>query len=378
MLVEIGNFSVNPDDKAFFTRAISPKVYEKSFSIEDRLRVSFDGSSGGKVRLSAVHPVAGAAHYQITPVGLGAAAWYSIEYNISSDLVANLGQIVPCLDASSQQSATIFAVLRLIYKDGKTADASSLQIELQRDRHPQSFPISFGDFPENTHSELDRAVLIFFIEARNIDINIYGLTVQGVKAHDSSFPVSQVEVLRKAGKEKGSAVLHRAITPDTVEPFSGMFTERQQISDGIFLDFEAGKGREVQVGSTHSTVVLDFDRLIEAQWRTLEFSFTGVENTGSIAAFIHVSSKAGGTPCPIGVKILLREYFEDDVWRDTELQDRLTICGEGGNAQAFFDLSPVVTDSRQRHNFGIFVFLPPDTGRLELTGIEAFVVDCLN
>ncbi|WP_141921392.1 hypothetical protein [Halopolyspora algeriensis] len=118
--------------------------------------------------------------YRITPVGMGAIHWLAIEQELDVSNVRALGEITSVLDAAAPQSASLFALLRLGLPAGGHVDASSGQIELRGERCCESLPIDLHDLPQGALGKATSAKLILLFEARDVDIDFYGLEVRGI------------------------------------------------------------------------------------------------------------------------------------------------------------------------------------------------------
>ncbi len=375
MLEVIESIEIDPENRDFVSLTRAERIHDFGFEISKGLRVSFEPNVGGKVALSAVNPEISAPHYRIRPIKMGAANWYSMEYDIAGKHLDNIGQIVPTLDAASPQSVTLFALLRIFYKDGRSEDVSSLQVELRRNRMAQAFPISLRDLPTLAHGEITTARLIFFIEARDVVLDVYGLTVTSVRTAKAHYGLEQVRRMRGVHAASPSPSLKRQrLDVDAEALWTGETSEHRPITPEVFLDFQPGEGRRMTVARQGGMLAVDFSETASGDWRNLEFRFEDVHNTGSITVLLYAKGKTGaGKPLEAG--LVLREYDEDMVWEDTSIPVTLTLLAEEGGQLRRIDLSPLLSDKRNVHCFGIMMFLPPETEVLQIEEMDAFVFD---
>lgn len=374
MLEVIAKIDIDPTNWDLTSLTQDERIHSSGFQIASGLRVNFDPDSGGKIAFSAVCPEISSPHYRIKPIEMGAALWYSLEYDIAGEHLHNVGQIIPTLDASSSQSTTLFSLLRIFYNDGRSEDISSLQVEIRRNRTNQTFPISLDDLSSLSRGEIRAARLIFFIEARNVPLDIYGLTIISVPTVKLPYRINQIKRMRDA-HAAGVPSIKRGHLDANVEPLStGRCLEHRQISPGVFLDFQPGDDRHITVTRQAEKLLLDFSEASSGGWRSLEFRFEEVRNTGSISALVFAK---GGAMAKYGLEagLVLREYDANFLWEDTPLPVSLTLFSEERSELRLFDLSPLLSDKRDLHHFGIMVFLPQEAGMLEVEEMDVFVFD---
>lgn len=374
MLEMIENIEIDPRNWEFVSLVHSERIYESGFVVNDKLLISFDNKSGGKVALSAIKPEISAPHYHIRPIDMGAAQWYSIECDISKESLDQVGQLVPCLDAASAQSVSLFALLRIFYEDGRSEDISSLQVELRRSRTQQAFPISLGDIPSLSHAQIAAARLIFFIEARNVAIDIYGLTIASVLGAKASYDDDSIARLRAAHDAGSPSLQMRRLSAQDDNLWTGEALEHRSIVPNVFLDFEPGSGRQMTVSRNGDSLDIDFTRTSDGGWRNLEFRFEGVANSGSVSALLYAKG-AAGQHGRIEATLILREYDEKFVWEDTHIPVSLPLYSDKESELRLIDLSPLLSDKRDVHRFGIMLFLPPQAELLNVAEMDVFVFD---
>ncbi|WP_321446882.1 hypothetical protein [uncultured Cohaesibacter sp.] len=378
MLRSIGSFQIDPKTPEFSDICRTPRKYDRSFRIDNNLLINFDPSSGGGVELSAVNPIVGSPHYVLKPFSLGGARWYSIECPINCADIEKLGQVVPYLDIASPQSVSCHANLRLFYQDGRSEDISSLQIEIKRNRVRQTFPISLADIRSTGLESIDRAVVIFFIEARDVKLELYGYSISGLDRQEVIYNAADLMTLREATQKEGSLVKHNyAILSGKTDVVEKRITHHEMISDGVFVDFETADDRSVNVQKTALELEFTFENMQEAEWRNFEFRFEDITNTGSILAIVRME---GSTLFSKNIKeasalLVLREYDENFEWNDTILREPLNLQTKPDEQTVMLDLSPILADDRLKHTFGLLLFLPEDVISVNVSEMEAFVFD---
>jgi hypothetical protein len=265
-------------------------------------------------------------------------------------------------------------MLRVYFEDGTSTDISSLQIELNRGRGVHTFPMTFSDLPAGSLKNATRAILIFFIEARNVALDIFGFSAFGAKKVDYSLAAGDLKKLRDAAKNKGGAVQSKSLLSDRSSPWTGCARQHLPLCEGIFLDFETDGNRIVEVSNRDGRVCVDFSQVADAAWRNLEFRFDGVKNTGTLNMLVCLDGKVAKGPT-VQATIVLREYSDDLTWKDRSTEVTLSFSDELQGRQVLLDLSPLLTDTRHIHHFGVMVFLPPETGEIEASLFEIFVYD---
>ncbi|MCM2563600.1 hypothetical protein M8756_15555 [Lutimaribacter sp. EGI FJ00015] len=370
MLKSIEIFQTDPNDWEFLALTQSMKVYSEGFSIRDVLSVKFDNASGGQVGVSANKPEVNDPYYRLCPIKMGGASWYSIEYEVPGAALSNVDQIIPCLDAASLKSVALFAVLRIFYENGRSEDISSAQIELRRDRRRQSFPISLGDIPARA-DQVKAVRVIFFVEARDVDIDIYGLTMATIEAAKTPDSIDTITRLRKAhqGGARSMQLLHLDAAKDA---WTGTAQKHRPIKKSIFLDFQPGEDRQMKVAQKRGCLAVDFAKTASGGWRNLEFRFKRVRNTGTIMAALYAKGRA--TP-ELEANLVLRSYDKKMNIEDTPIPVSVPLFPKDGSLLRMIDLSPLLTDKWHVHHFGIMVFLPPEAKVLEIEEMDVFIFD---
>ena len=370
MLKFIEIFRPNPNDWEFRALAQSMKVYSEDFSIQDALSVSFDSVIGGRIRLSAKNPKVNDPYYRLCPINMGGARWYSIEYEVPGAVLSNVDQIIPCLDAASKKSVALFAVLRIFYENGRSEDISSVQIELRRDRRRQSFPIELGDIPVRA-GQIKTARVIFFIEARDVDIDIYGLTLATIESVKTPDSIDTLTLLRRA-HQSGVSTMQRLHLDAANDAWTGVAHKHRPIKESIFLDFQQGDDRQMTVAQTPGGLAVDFSKTASGSWRNLEFRFDRVFNTGTIMAALYAKGRAARE---LDAALMLRSYDQKMDFEDTPIPVHVPLFPKDGSLLRMIDLSPLLTDKWHIHHFGIMVFLPPETTLLEIEEMDVFIFD---
>lgn len=378
MLRPLGTFRVDPSLPTFTEVEKSPKRYDSTFKIGNDLFVNFDNRDGGEVELGAVDPIIGSPYYIIKPVSLGGANWFTIEFGIDASNIHKLSQVIPYLDIASPGSVTLHSTLRLHYEDGRSEDISSTQIEIKRNRVRQTFPIALADLHSGVIRPLLRGTCIFFIEAREVELELYGFGITGVDKEAFSYSGTDIATLRNAAKQDTGSIQHKyAIIPGDNRVETQRHLHHVSIADGVFIDFQPAEGRAVDITSSPSGIEMAFENMQPAQWRNFEFRFDDIRNSGNMLAIIRIVGSthfANNTGNRNGL-LAIREYDEHYKWADTLLDIPLRLSSQPGEQVAVIDLYPILTDSRLRHRFGLMVFLPEDVVRVEVSEMESFVYD---
>lgn len=378
MLKNLVEFSVDSSSPDFCEVQNLPVKHDVSFRIGANLLVNFDNSKGGGVEVAAVNPIVGSPYYTIKPINLGGANWFSLEFDINESKLRKLSQIIPYLDVASPESLSLHATLRLHYEDGRSEDVSSTQIEIKRNRVRQNFPIALADLQSAITSPLKRGTCIIFIEAREADLMLYGFGITGVDKEEVRFSDAEVRDLRIAAAQRKGQVEHRyAITTGDNRVKSNRHLRHELIADGVFIDFEPAENRAIDIKSKKHSITMDFEGMSSARWRNFEFRFEEVKNNSNLQAVIRIvgSTQLSGDKSNRNAILTVREYDQHYKWTDTVLDTPLRLSSRHGEQVAAIDLYPILTDSRILHSFGLMVFLPEDTVRVDLTEMEAFVYD---
>lgn len=368
-------FAPDPASTAFAPLLRQPAIHATGFALQDALRVTFDASKGGRMRLAAVVPPVGAPHYRLTPLDLGSADWCAVELELPPQALPGLDTLIPCLDAASLRKLSLFAVLRVVAADGRSHDGSSTMVELGPDRRRAVFPVSLGDIPATALNGAQSARVIFFLEARQVDLDLYGLTVAGVPTPP---PVMADDALRGLrGKQTGrpAPVPPRILSAASRKGWMGKVAEFAEIATGVFLNIEPGPGRKVTVSRGWSALDIDFHAAATAGWRSIEFRFPPFADSGRMAAALTVAAQVQQSR-PVPVNVILRQYAGKGApFRDAVLGAGLFLHSDATARETRFELSPYLSDSTATHDIGLMLFLPPDTGLLTVHRIEAALAD---
>lgn len=378
MLRSLGSLRVDPLSPEFVELRKNPKKHDGTFKISDDLFINFDNSSGGAVEVSAIEPIVGSPYYLIKPISLGGANWFSIEFGIDADNIHKLSQVIPSLDIASPGSATIYATLRLHYEDGRSEDVSSTQVEVKRNRVRQTFPIALGDLHAGISKPISRGTCIFFIEAREVELELYGFGITGIDKEAVTYSGTEIATLRDAAKLGKAEAQHKfALVPGDNRVESRRHLHHSPIADGVFIDFQADEGRAIEIKSSPTGVEMIFENMQPAQWRNFEFRFNDIRNSGNMLAIIRIvgSTHFSKTTRNQNALLAVREYDEHYKWSDTILDIPFRLSPKAGEQIAVIDLYPVLSDARLKHRFGLMVFLPEEVERVELSEMEAFVYD---
>jgi hypothetical protein len=373
MVKSLGSHIVNAEHKDFLRFTGEPSSFTGTFKLIDKFSVHFDTAQGGSVTASSIQPPIGSPFIRISPVDMGAASWYSLEYPIDGTDLQDLGQVIATFDAATPQSATIFAVLRLVQPDKKFSDTSSTQVELRRDRKNYSFPIGLDEVTQDAIKTAEQARLIFFIEARDVDIDLFGLQVFGVPAAPASVDVAAIDNLRTVSKAPDNALGHVGLDVDAFGK-KRKLRHRQEVATDMNFDVDSGKRQHVIAIKNGAEVHFDFAKAPNTRWRTFEFVFNKVTNTGSITALINLDGDAAGQD--IELNCVVRQYSDvAGEWTDTRVLAKLPVSQTPNQTSVSVDLSRVFPDTKHDHNIGILLFIPVDCAALNLKTLEAFVYD---
>lgn len=373
--VRLAAIRPDPSDSAFPPLVAQPALHRQGFPLGGALRVTFDPSKGGALRVAGIVPPLGAAHWRLTPVNLGAADWYAVETDLDPLALRGLESLIPCLDAASPRKLSLFALLRVVGPDGRSHDGSSTMVELGPERRGAVFPVSLSDIPAPLLHEAASARLIFFLEARDVDLDLYGLSVTGIAAPPPVVADAALRSLRDRAGGPPVAGPARILSAATRKGWAGKVTDHAEIAKGVFLGIEPGPGRKVAVSRGWSKLEIDFTAAAASRWRSLEFRFAPFADTGRMVALLRVSAMTAQAG-PLPVVVILRHYPGQGVpFRDSVLGAGLMLYPDAAPRESRFDLSPYLPDSTALHETGLMLFFPPDTGLLTVEGIEASLAD---
>lgn len=377
MLMTLRSVGVDVTDELFQKICLKPVLHDRGFMLAGRLRVSFDPSKGGRVRLAGVLPALGEAHWRLTPVNLGGADWYSIECDLPVGEMSGLDQIIPCLDVTCPRSTAMFALLRVFGRDGRSVDSSSTMVEVRHERRRHAFPICLSDLPAGILQGAQRATMIFFIEARAVDLHVYGMSVTGVRAATPVLSDDAHEALRATLPATEGQMRRLVLDAGAVAWAAGLLEGMTELCPGIFLDLETGPGRAVALDVAAGSLTVDFNGLETAQWRSLEFRFADFVDTGAVQVAVRMmASTAGGDPVQAGM--VLRQYKDEGAgFADSALAPPLMFYPSGPAQEQVYDLSARLPEDRASHAVGIMLFLPPSVMRLHVRRIEVTLFDAL-
>ncbi|WP_417808911.1 hypothetical protein [Thioclava sp.] len=286
MLEALGEFRVDPNDPSFVSLAQSDHPYTKDVLIQDSLRVNCGDRSGEKLKVSAMEPNNCDPFYRINPINMGASEWYSMEYVPSTKNVAGSGRIVALLDAASAQSATIFAICRIFYKNGRSEDISSRQMEIRKNREKRIFTIDIDDALLFSANNITSFHLLFFIEARNVAIDVYGLSITSIATTNSLHSANDIKRIRFSQKAKTLSRFQRVLGSNVRRVWKGKTNKHRALAKDVFIDFEQGSAIQTSVMHNDNKLIIDFSKAT-GRWRTLEFRFNEVKNTGTTFALLH-------------------------------------------------------------------------------------------
>ena len=373
MFKALGDFRATSSKPSFLSANQIEKNNTEDILIQDRLLVRFDHQRGETLEVSAIKPTNCAPFYRINPKNMGASEWYSIEYTPLIENTGNASFIIAVLDAASARSATVFVIFRIFYVDGRSEDISSRQIEIRKKRNSRAFWINTHDAESFTDSNIKYCRLIFFVEARNVSLDIYGLSI--TSATTASCEHDEKKTKRVPSNQNGTSLplLKRTLSAKSKHLWKTKTRKPLTITENVFIDFEQGLGQEAKITRRDDNLILDFTKTT-GHWRTIEFRFNQVKNTGTVFAILH-SQGMSLSASPLDVALVLREYDDDCGWTDAPIPFSLTLHSEKNVIQHLIDVSALLKNSHSYHRFGIFLFFPPETGSVAIKELEVSVFD---
>jgi hypothetical protein len=346
VFLDMGAVVVNRADATFAALCEAPITNATGFPLLGRLTVSFDPSKGGRVRAAGRVPPHGAPHVRLSPLALGGAAWFTLEYDLVPGDLAGLDCIVPSLDAACARKVTVFAVLRIEEGQGGSRDSSSTLIDIGQTRRRHAFPIVLDTIAPDVLRQARRATVIFFIEARDVALDLYGLRLVGLRSigphpvEPDDAPRTETAPLRRR--------LDMAAVAGLGSPVDGPVDGLTAIAEGVFLDIEPGPDRAVAIMTAPAGLQLDFASTAASAWRSLEFRFADVADTGDLMAAIAVAAHTGQGGAVRAMSVL-RHYPDDGSgFRDIVLSGEIMIYPHGPALEWVFPLSPHLPDTRAR------------------------------
>lgn len=356
--------------------AKATESHTRSFPLSKALMVSFESVEGGSVGFSSHRPAAGKPYCTIEPRGMGPSRWFSIELTLDLEQLRHVSQVIPVLEAGAARTVSLFAVLRYVLPNNHILDTSSTQIELRKGRRAYSLPISVGDLPEGSPARATSAKLIFFVEARDVALDLYGLTVVAVGLDDDALVhPDQVTQLRQLALAGDPGVRHASLDASELKPGERL-QRHTSLSNGVFrIDIDSENGEFVRVARNEGSLVLDFSGAESARWRSLELRFDSVENSGDLRSLVRFCATAdygegGGQP----IDCTLRYYGDNwDDWIDRAVLEPLDADSSHQERLTQFDISTLLAETGKPHNIGIMCFVPPGCRQLELHGFEVFL-----
>ena len=371
--------SANPisDSARFEELLLNPVEFDRPDHITDSLRISFDSGSGGKVRLSAREQSVGKPCFSIQPANMGASNWLSLETVLDVSGLRGIQQVVPVLEAAAAEAVSLFAVVRLTLKNGQTIDTSSTQFDIRRKRRAYSFPISLDDVSSVTLGEAVEIKLIFFIEARDVSLDVYNVMVFGLSTPDVDHDEEKLGELRRLAAAGSSVVRHASFSvPD-------LTAEEVRVAGNIALgdllsrfDIDGAEDQFATARKDDEGISLDLTTATKSRWLTLEIRFEQVEDTGGLTALVQVDATAFGGEEAMHCGLMLRIY--DETWSSYEDGPRFADFEVGSlrdRVQARLDLSGALPAGVRHHNFGILCYLPHTCDEATIHGFEGFTYD---
>lgn len=364
----------NPTDERFQALTQAPERHGTASELQDGFLVALCPGARGAVELDALQPFMDAPCYRLRPVGCEARSWYRIEYELSPTLFHELSAIIPMLEASSPDGVTVFALLRIKQFSGRSSDVGSAQINVGRSRQLHSFPISLHDLPVADRTDVQKATLCLFIEARPAALHLHRLAVHGIDAIDDRLSPSDLKMLRDMATQHSPRVRRRGISTQDCGLWTGRAKTHQRIADDVYVDVEPAEGRSVAVSRSPERLDLVFENTSDAQWRNIEFRFREVPHSDALAMFVRAVSP-GETQVKLRPRVVIRQYDQAGGWGDTTLPEPPVLFDTARDGQTKIDLSCWLDESRALHSFGLMLFFPDDVEKLSFSDLEVFVID---
>lgn len=350
------------------------EVHQHWFNLSDDVVVSFEPVAGGGIETNVHQPAVGSSFVTLKPFGLGASRWFSIEAILDVSKLKSMDQVIPTLNASAPRSTALFAVLRLVMPDGRAIDTSSTQIVLGKTRRAFALPIVIDDMSPNTLQDAASARLIFFVEARNVPLDIHAISVSGVEAEEPVLKMPEA-VMNEHAANPESGVRKAS--------FKTAGLERHELrwnapvgDDFCRIDVDSAADQHVAIHSRNDALVIDFSMSSNSRWRTLELRMPDLKNTGDVALHLRIGMIAPDLTCDDPVKLVVRVYDEDwATWSDKELPMLISNGMQEEDHVFVVDLSHMLPDVKTQHNIGILCFFPPQCKALELRRFEVTKFD---
>ena len=371
---ELVTVVADPADERFQALARSPERCGGPVELKNGFNIALGPGARGHIELDALAPFMDAPFYRVRPCGCEARSWYRMEYRLSPDSIRDLSALVVMLEASSPEGVTVFALLRVSFPDGRSADLGSAQIEVQRNRRVHALTIALGDHSASDVADVTEARLCFVIEARPAALHIHRLGVQAVEARDTCLSSSELQRLRNLANRNPPRVRCRRLCAGPSRMWTGTAEGHRRLSEGGYIDFDPLLGRSVGVAKSEDTVCLTMQNMNDAQWCSLEFRFTDVVESGALSMVLRATGSPERQEIP-RLRTLLRQYDETGGWDDTTLHEAVSLFDPQGIRQTNIDLSPLLDAARQIHRFGLMLFLPVHSERFGFSDIEVFVID---
>lgn len=348
-----------------------------SFEIAEGLHVNFEAVPGAAVDVSCRRAHDDRAHYTITPRNMGPSRWFSLEIEIAPAQLRNISQVIPILVAGSTRSVSLFAVMRLTLPDNRITDTSSTRIELRKGRRSYSLPISIGDLPAGAVSSASAARMIFFVEARDVALDLYEISAVALRsADDDPLADERIAALRRRVAAHDPGVRHELFPFRQFAPKQSLRAHVALPTERARFDIDSANGASASVLDNDPTLVLDLNDARTARWCSFELRFGQVEPTSDLRAMLHLAAAAenGTSEMSEPIRCILRIY--DDAWAsftDHSIADFPHAISDESEGLFEFDIASPLLAAASARNIGILCFVPPGSRRFELRAFEMFI-----
>lgn len=368
----------------------STTSHSEPFQLEKALWVSFECVDQCRMTVARREAPDGRGCLRITPVTMGASRWFTLELSLDITDLQDCSSIVPVVVAAAGQSASVFAAIRIFDSNHGCADTGSVQLEFRKDRQSHSFPIDLTEVDEETRRNATEARLIFFVEARDVNIDLYSLQIYGIRAVEEKHANQNSEAAcRSVLAGAAASGLVRQLRPEGLTS-SDRLSGETKFGDECFLNYDSANGQSVSLETSNGWAIFDFSGARESRWRTLEFRFSLIKPAARRALSpFSKSVEVIKFPKDPAVAIRLQAYAPD-VDRVCHLPMKLRLYDEDGHPS--FDtgnilalnigrepLTEALVEPLSAHlpvrgrisAIGALFYVPPQRGRL---AIREFVV----
>ncbi len=338
------------------------------FDLFDGLRVNLDAKAGGQASVMAACPPVGRPFFRITHHSGDTARWMALSCALHLSDLARADRLVVSLFASSPETVTLFALLRLYSADGSWSDTSSAQIELRRQARTHVCPISLDDLPPDALARANRACLMILVESRDVAIDLSGIEVVAVPSDPVSPADAMLDHLRSAPD------VYRVA--QQVGPPKPLTPHHISLGGSVFVDSDPKSAAPVLTDGSGDALTITFAGSCDSGWQSIEFRFAGVADSSGLTALFRIDAQAEYDR-ETHATVVVRRYLPDGTWSDSGPAATLALTAQRQTGYALVDLYAMLGDARATHDFGVMLFLPRGCTALSLFDAEAFVYDRL-